>query len=588
MAPSSPLQRTRITQPSSEEQLKASFLKFVWFVWKNVLLLPEPTRVQYDIARYLQNGPTRRFIQAFRGVGKSFLTCTYVVWSLWKDPQIKIVIVSANETLATECATLISQIINSPAGDGLWDALKPRMGQRTSALAFDVGPAVPDKSPSVKVVGIFGQLTGSRGDIVISDDVEVPKNAETESMREKLENRTGEYAAILKPGGTVIYLGTPQSQESIYRRLPEKGYEVRIWTSRYPTPDRIINYQGAIAPMLLEDMEADPTLCKATASTFGGKPTDPKRFSELELMAREQELRSSAFLLQMQLDTSLSDSDKYPLKTRDLIVMDVDRKIAPIRVAWGSGNDLALKDLANVGFDGDRLHRPMYMAPEFQEFTGSVMHVDPSGRGKDETAYCVTKFLNGIIYVRQWGGLNDGYSEATLATLAKIAADEEVNLVVTESNFGDGMFNRLLEPVLARVRPVPVEEVRSSGQKELRILSLLEPLLAQHRLAIDTSVVRKDLAHPDTVKRGLYQLTHLTGQRGSLKHDDRLDVLALAAGYWTKYLNRDQFAAEEEWKKADDAKWDKAFLSGTIITEAPIDQLVNSKRARGRPVRGRR
>ncbi|WP_281278048.1 phage terminase large subunit [Novosphingobium umbonatum] len=571
-----------MTQLSSKEQLQENFLKFIWYVWKYVMLLPQPTRVQLDVARYLQLGPARRFIQAFRGVGKSFLTCAYVVWRLWKDPQLKVVIVSANETLATECATLIKQIIEHSAGDGLWDELRPKMGQRTSALAFDVGPAVPDKSPSVKVVGIFGQLTGSRADLLISDDVEVPKNAETESMREKLEGRTAEYAAILKPDGEIVYLGTPQSQESIYRRLPEKGYEVRIWPARYPTADRFSNYKDHLAPILKEDMERDPSLCKPVASTLGGKPTDPARFSELDLMSREQELRAAAFLLQMQLDTSLSDADKYPLKTKDLMVMDIDRKIAPVRVAWGSGPELALKDLANVGFDGDRLHRPMYLSPEFSEFTGSVLHVDPSGRGKDETAYCVTKFLNGVIYVRQWGGLNDGYADSTLHALAKIAADEEVNLVVTESNFGDGMFNRLLEPVLARYRAVPVEEVKSSGQKELRILSLLEPLLAQHRLAIDTSVVRKDLAFPDTVKRGLYQLTHLTAQRGALKHDDRLDVLALAAAYWTQYLNRDQMKAEEDWKRREEAKWEKEFFSGTIIKEAPVEPAVVSKRAKGR------
>src|SRR3546814_10010324 len=43
-------------------------------------------------------------------------------------------------------------------------------------------------------------------------------------MREKLEGKTKEYAAILKPDGEIIYLGTPQSEQSIYRKLPEKGY----------------------------------------------------------------------------------------------------------------------------------------------------------------------------------------------------------------------------------------------------------------------------------------------------------------------------------------------------------------------------
>jgi hypothetical protein len=536
------------------------------------------------VARYLEDGPQRRFIQAFRGVGKSFLTCAYVVWRLWKNPNIKVVIVSANETLATECATLIKQIIEHESGDGLWADLRTKQGQRSSTLAFDVGPAVPDKSPSVKVVGIFGQLTGSRADLLISDDVEVPKNAETESLREKLESRTAEYAAILKPEGEVIYLGTPQTQESIYRRLPEKGYDIRIWPARYPSPGRMGNYIGHLAPMLAADIERDPAVCKTTGSPAGGKPTDPDRFNEMDLMKREAELRLPGFLLQMQLDTSLSDADKYPLKTRDLMVMDVNPKIAPVRLAWAASQDLVLKDFVNVGFDGDRLYRPMYIAPDFTEFTGSVMHIDPSGRGKDETGYCVTKFLNGIIYVRQWGGFQNGYAEETLNGLSKIAADEEVNLVVTEDNFGDGMFSRLLEPVLSRYRPVPVEGIRSMGQKEQRILSLLEPVIQQHRMVIDTAVIRKDLMHPEAVKRGLYQLTHLTSQRGSLKHDDRVDVLALAVSHWTQFLNRDQVKAEEEWKKKEEEKWEREFFSGTIIQGQPQETSSWPKRARGRVI----
>lgn len=545
--------------------MQADFLKFLWFVWTRVLSLPVPTRVQLDVGRFLATGPRRRFIQAFRGVGKSFLTCAYVVWRLWKDPNLKVVIVSANETLANECATLIKQIIDHPAGDGLWDELRPKPGQRTSTLAFDVGPAVPDKSPSVKVVGIFGQLTGSRADIVISDDVEVPKNAETEGMREKLEARTKEYAAILKPDGEIIYLGTPQTQESIYRKLAEKGYAIRIWPARYPTPERLAAYHGHLAPLLAEEIEKDPTLCTPRGTNCGGRPTDTQRFTELDLLERETEYGPAGFLLQFQLDTSLSDGDKYPLKTRDLIVTSVNPKIAPVRLAWASSPELVLKDFANVGFDGDRLFRPMYVSPEFTEFTGSVMHIDPSGRGKDETGYVVTKFLNGMVYVRRWGGFQDGFADETLEALAVIAAEEEVNLIIAEDNFGDGMFRRLFEPVLVRKRPCALEGIKSSGQKELRMLSAIEPVLRQHRLVMDEDVVRKDLAHPDPVKRGLYQLTHLTSQRGALKHDDRLDVLALALAYWADYLNADVLKAEEEFRRKADAEFEKEFFAGTFV-----------------------
>lgn len=563
------------TPASSEDILKGSFAHFLWYTWTRVLNLPKPTRVQLDIARFLTDGPERRFIQAFRGVGKTFLTAAFVVWRLWKNPQLKVVIVSANEKLATEIATFIKLLIDA---DPLWSELRSQSHQRSSALAFDVGPAIPDKSPSVKAVGIFGQLTGSRADLLISDDVEVPKNAETEGMREKLKDRVSEYAAILKPGGETLYLGTPQTQESIYRDLPAKGYMTRIWPARYPTADRLGVYGDLLAPMLVEDIERDPRLMKSTATDTGGAPTDPDRFTDLDLLKREIEYRPAGFLLQYQLDTSLSDAGKFPLKTGDLIVMDTDRKIAPVRVAWGSSPDQAIKDMANVGFDGDRFYRPMYSAPEFTEYTGSVMYVDPSGRGKDETAYCVTKFLNGFVYVRRWGGLQDGYSPDTLKKLAVIAAEEDVSLVMCEDNMGDGMFRSLLEPYMLR----RVEGYRVSGQKEKRILSLLEPALGQHRVVMDTSVVRADLGHPEVSKRGLYQLTHLTAARGALKHDDRLEVLAAAVGYWAAQLNADAVKAEDAFKRRADAAWEREFFRGTFVTAAPPKVKLRGTGRRGR------
>ena len=300
-------------------------------------------------------------------------------------------------------------------------------------------------------------------------------------------------------------------------------------------------------------------------------------------MDREVEYRQAPFTLQYMLDTSLSDANKYPLKTRDLVVMDVHQKIGPVRLAWAGGRDQFLPDLANVGFDGDRFCKPMFISPDFVEFTGCAMHIDPSGRGKDETGYVVTKFLNGQIYVRRWGGFAEGYSDATLRALAKIAAEEGVTEVVVESNFGDGMFARLLEPVLARIHPCIVDEVRASGQKELRMLGALEPVMASHRLVMDAKVIERDLAHPELVKRGLYQMTHLTSQRGALKHDDRVDVLALGVAHWTKFLNADQDKAQADYDRKQDQRWEKAFFSGIILGGPKARPGGVLARGRGRP-----
>lgn len=568
----------------ARDQLRGNFLKFLWFVWTQLLLLPVPTRVQKDIARFLMNGPKRRFIQAFRGVGKTFLTAAYVVWRLWNNPDMKIMIVSANEAFATEIASFIKQIIDHEVGDELWPELRARPGQRQSALIFDVGPAKADKSPSVKAVGITGQLTGSRADLVISDDVEVPKNSETETMREKLENKTKEYAAILKPGGEIIYLGTPQSEQSIYRMLPEKGYEVRIWPARYPTKDKLANYRGHLAPMLQADIDADPSLCTPSGSSMGGAVTDPDRFNDLDLIERETEYRAAGFMLQYMLDTTLSDAERYPLKTKDLMVLDVDGKIAPARMVWGNAPDVVLKDIENVGFDGDRLHRPIFISGEYLPYTGSAMHIDPSGRGRDRTTYVVTKFLAGYIFVTAWGGFQDGYGPSTLAALAEIAKEHEVNIIVPEDNFGDGMFGKLLEPYVQARRPCLIEGIKAKGQKEARIIAALEPVMRQHRLVMDQTVIRADLKQP-AEHRGLFQLTHMTSARGALKHDDMVDVLAMGVSHWVEYLNADAKKAEDQRKAKAEAEWERKLFSSVVTGNVYAKPSgMAARRGVGRPV----
>lgn len=160
-----------------------SFPLFCSLVWQTIGL-PQTTPIQVDIAKTLQHPPSDRFIlMGFRGVAKSFITCAYVVWCLWKNPQLKIMIVSANKERADANATFIKKIINELP---FLEHLKAREGQRDTQNLFDVGPAKPDHSPSVKSVGIRGQLTGSRADIICADDVEIPNNSFTQVLRDQL------------------------------------------------------------------------------------------------------------------------------------------------------------------------------------------------------------------------------------------------------------------------------------------------------------------------------------------------------------------------------------------------------------------
>lgn len=520
--------------------LKAYFENFPLFcnlVWGSIGL-PSVTPIQVDIAKTLQNPPSDRFIlMGFRGVAKSFITCAYVVWRLWKNPQLKIMIVSANKERADANATFIKKIINELP---FLDHLKAREGQRDTQNLFDVGPAKPDHSPSVKSVGIKGQLTGSRADIICSDDVEVPSNSFTQVLRDQLFELVKEFDAVIKPNGTIIYLGTPQNEMSLYNELQERGYTAIIYPARYPYDEtQRANYGTRLAKFIADKYDSDP-------EKYAGKPTDPLRFNEEDLQKRELSYRRSGFLLQFMLDTSLSDADKYPLKLKDLIVGSFSLDEAPMKLTWlpDPARRFSLQEIPKVmGLKGDAFYRCHTASPEMEKYSYKMMAVDPSGTGRDATAYCVLYYLNGYIYLMDAGGLMGGYSDVVLNKLAQIAKKYKVNEVVLEKNFGNGMYTKLFEPVLKKVYSTcGVSEVTSKGQKEVRIIDTLEPVLGSHKLVVTPECINKDI---ESVPEGdykyslFYQMTRITSDRGALVHDDSIDCLAIGIGYLVDFMGID-------------------------------------------------
>jgi len=361
----------------------------------------------------------------------------------------------------------------------------------------------------------------------------------THMMREKLAETVKEFDAVLKPDGRIIYLGTPQCEMSLYNALLARGYKMRVWPARYPTLDRAEKaYGGRLAPTLYDSLQTN-------LEAVYGLPTDPKRFDDDDLLERELSYGRSGFALQFMLDTSLSDANKYPLKLSDLLVYSCDKDTAPEKLVYGIFK--TLEDLPNVGLAGDKFYAPEDTVGR-TEYQGSVLAIDPSGRGSDETAYAVVKMLNGFLHVVDAGGVAGGYSDSTLQHLCDLAKIHKVNMVLVESNFGDGMFTELLKPYLLKTHPVTIEEVRHSKQKEHRIIDTLEPVMNQHRLVIDPKVIQKDYDSVQSMppEKGIkymltYQMTRITKQRGALAHDDRLDVLAMAVQYWT-----DQMAADAD------------------------------------------
>ncbi|MDX1059914.1 phage terminase large subunit [Sinorhizobium medicae] len=428
------------------------FRNFLYLVWLH-LNLTKPTKVQYDIAHYLQHGPKRMVIEAFRGVGKSWVTSAFVCWLLYCNPQLNILVISASKQRSDDFSTFTMRLIFEM---DILAHLRPAPDQRCSKVSFDVGPARASHAPSVKSLGITSQIAGSRADVLIADDVEVPNNSDTHLKREKLSEQIKEFDAVLKPGGRIIYLGTPQSEQSIYNLLPDRGYQVRIWTARYPDPERQAKYGARLAPMLVRELDRDPDIV--------GRPTDPERFTAEDLDERELSYGRSGFSLQFMLDTSLSDEDKYPLKLSDLIVMGLNPGKGPAEVVWSSAPDLTYEQLPMVGLPGDRYYRPMFISKDWVDWEGSVMFVDPSGRGKDETSWAIVKMLHGILFATKINAKRgDGYSDETLLTILRDAKEQKVNLILVEPNFGDGMFAQLL-----RAKSQVHYPVRGGNQGEIQ------------------------------------------------------------------------------------------------------------------------
>lgn len=542
------------------------FPHFLCYLLRELNLADTPTLRQLEVADWLEAGPDRSITTAYRGLGKSFESGGYALWRLRHDPFTeKVLIPAATAEKAEEVATFMARCIRDV---DILRCLEPRPDGRSSVKAFDVGPAVIDQSPSVRTVGILSpSLTGKRCTIALPDDIETLNNSITPLKQERLAQAVTELEAIIKPDDPgfdpsqpidftqagisqvfprqIRYLGTPHLESSLYLRLVrERNYAIRFWPARFPSPTKADEwdcYEGNLAPAIADAVLADPSLA--------GEPTDPERFGHEELLKRETRMTRASVQLQYQLNCRLSTLDRYPIRLGDLIVMDLDGKALPELVVWASGPEQRIQDLICVGMGADRYyHRPMTVSgwvPK-EETWRCVLAIDPSGRGEDELAWAVMAELNGNLFLLESGGTTRGYDSEVLQLLATRAKRWGVNYCVAESNMGDGMFRALLEPVMTRTHPVSIEEVRVSIQKERRIVDTLAPLIQQHRLVVAAGVIRSDYQQAESDPENghqhslMYQASRITTERGALKHDDRLDAVALAAKYFTDAAAQDQ------------------------------------------------
>ena len=547
-----------------DKKIREDFRAFLTLVWKE-LNLPRPTRAQLSIAEYLQHGPKRLQISAFRGVGKSWITAAFVLWILYKDHDKKIMVVSASKERADNFSIFCQKLII----DINWlHHLGPKdADQRWSRISFDVGPAAPHQAPSCKSVGITSQMTGSRADVLIFDDVEVPLNSATDMQREKLLQLITEAESILTPKeeSRILFLGTPQSTFTVYRKLAERAYKPFVWPARYPKS--LQNYEGLLAPQL----EAD--IINEKADSWA--PTDT-RFSDMDLTEREAAMGRSNFMLQFMLDTSLSDEEKFPLKFRDLIVTPIGEECAA-KYVWSADPRYLIKELNPVGLPADRFYSPMFIDENAVPFSETIISIDPSGRGADEGVACCLSQANGYVFLREVRAYRQGYSDQTLLDIIRFSKRYNATKLVIETNFGDGMFSELLKRhAIDENLNADLEEVRATTRKEERIIDTLEPVMNQHKLIVDPKVFQWDYkSNPDQPPEKrleymlMYQMSRMCKDKGAVRHDDRVDCLALGVKYFTDAVALSAQEAIDTRKEEERKAMYQAFLDHpTLATDA--------------------
>ena len=536
----------QIWEPLPEEL--RNFAQFSCYLLREQGLASSPTKQQVAVAQWMESGPNRQLTVAFRGLGKSLLASYYALWRLRMDPEEKIMVCSATQIKATDFTNFM---LRTMAEVDILQCLLPNLDNRTSNVAFDVGPCTVEQSPSVRALGIGAQTTGQRCTCAILDDIETAANTLTILKQERIAHSVTEIESILKPDEgqllprKVIYLGTPHTETSIYLRLVrERGYSSRYFPAIYP--EDFETYEGNCDPRIQAEVEANPALV--------GEPTDPERFSHEDILQRQASMTLASFKMQFCLDCRLATLDRYPVRLGDIVVLDIDGSALPETVVWSASPEYRIQELVCIGMGADRhWHRPAFVNGWIDRKEARViLSCDPAGRGRDELAWCVLAEYAGNFTVLESGGSTLGYDDTVLEHLAKTAKRWNVNYVIAENNFGDGMFTALLKPHMLRHHPVSIEEVKHSVRKETRLCDTLGPVIQQHRLSILARVIKNDYRLLDEdpehgYARSLaHQLSRLTDERGCLEHDDRADALAIALAFFVEAAAQDQLRTQAE------------------------------------------
>ncbi|MCC6598428.1 MAG: phage terminase large subunit [Alphaproteobacteria bacterium] len=467
--------------------------KLFLVLWNQRMGLKTPI-IHKGMANWLEEawrrGDTRLLLMAFRSCGKSTIVGVFAAWLLYRDPNLRILVLAADEALAGKMVRNVKRIIERHP---LTPAMKPKNADQWAGDRFTVRRMLELRDPSMLARGVSANITGSRADVIICDDVEVPNTADSAEKRHDLRTRLTETAFVLAPGGTQIYVGTPHTYFSIYADAPRTEL-------------------GEGAPFLDGYRRLEIPLIDKT-----GESAWPERFSRADIERLKVSAGPNKFTSQMLLRP----------------VNIAEGRLRPALLNFYDSSMAYIKELNRLEISG-------------REMVSASAWWDPAfGNGDGSVLAAVFTDAEGFYWLHKLAYLKlDPLSALDEATqqcqqVAMIAQFLRLPSISLETNGVGNFLPAILKHELARKKVrCAVREIHNRRPKDVRILEAFDAVLAARALYANESI-----------KATPFLQEMAEWNPGGRNRDDGLDAVAGALSQEPVRIARAYTAGGQDWMK---------------------------------------
>lgn len=485
---------------SFKHDIEQADFKLFLVLWNQRQGMRTPA-IHFHMAQWLERawktGDRELLLMAFRSSGKSTIAGLFAAWLLYRKPELRILVIAADEILAGKMVRNVKRIIERHP---LTARLKPDNPDQWASDRFTVKRDIELRDPSMIARGVTSNITGSRADIILCDDVEVPNTSDSAEKRALLRDRLSELSFVLVPGGLQLYIGTPHTFDTIYAEAPRSaaGLEEPF----------LKGYRSYRIPLLNEQ----------------GQSAWPERFALRDIERLKRASGPNKFASQMMLTpVNISEGRLNP----DLIRIYNDAlDYAPELGALFLGQRKMVA--ASAWWD------PAFGAAKGDKSVLACVFADEVGN----------LYLHHVEYISVLSAEGQDEATAQCRVVAQIAKRLMLPSITLEIN-GIGRFlPTILRNELTRAHvPAAVVELSNRQPKDMRILEAFDAPLAAKRLYV----------HQDVLKTQF--ITEMREWRpGSTRgHDDGLDAAAGAISQHPVRLKRLYGKGNFSWQRGTDS-----------------------------------